>query len=290
MLSLGTVQFGMPYGATNRKGKPSEAEVREIVATALEAGMMLDTASGYGDAEAVLGRVFEANRDARIVTKTPGFSDRAAITEHDVETLHDSFEASLAHLGRQSIYGLLLHYGEDSLRPGGARLLDALQDIKKFGRAEKVGVSVYSPEDLQEILKMARPDIVQLPFSIADQRFIKSGHLARLKEMGIEIQARSVFLQGILLAETSDLPAHFKSDAVELSKIHRAISGAGRLRACLGFVAQRAEIDTIVVGVTNVQELRQILEAVSDGRDLEIDYADLAIDDTGIIDPRTWRI
>ena len=31
MLSLGTVQFRMPYGATNRKGKPSEAEVREIV-------------------------------------------------------------------------------------------------------------------------------------------------------------------------------------------------------------------------------------------------------------------
>ena len=46
VLSLGTVQFGMPYGAANRKGKPSEAEC-EIVATALEAGMMLDTASGW---------------------------------------------------------------------------------------------------------------------------------------------------------------------------------------------------------------------------------------------------
>ena len=79
----------------------------------------------------------------------------------------------------------------------------------------------------------------------------KADILARLKEMGIEIQARSVFLQGILLAQTSDLPAHFKSGAVELSKIHRAISDTGRLRACLGFVAQRAEIDTATVGVTN---------------------------------------
>ena len=63
----------------------------------------------------------------------------------------------------------------------------------------KIGVSVYDVDELEEIIDTHQIDIVQLPSNIFDQRFMKSGILARLKSLEVEIHARSTFLQGLLL-------------------------------------------------------------------------------------------
>ena len=43
--------------------------------------------------------------------------------------------------------------------------------LKKRGLIEKIGVSVYSPEELNKILKSFKIDVVQLAMNIFDQRF-----------------------------------------------------------------------------------------------------------------------
>src|ERR1700722_9628385 len=71
-IGLGTAQFGMDYGISNRSGRPSELEVAAIVARAAEAGIgYLDTASGYGEAETLIGRHLPSGHSLRIVTKLP---------------------------------------------------------------------------------------------------------------------------------------------------------------------------------------------------------------------------
>ena len=56
-LALGTVQFGLPYGVANRSGQPPFKVARDILACAIEVGVtVLETAEGYGESEAVLGR------------------------------------------------------------------------------------------------------------------------------------------------------------------------------------------------------------------------------------------
>ena len=73
-LALGTVQFGLAYGATNTRGQVPEDEVARILGSARQAGVrFLDTASAYGTAEAVLGRTLPPGHDFRIVTKTPAW-------------------------------------------------------------------------------------------------------------------------------------------------------------------------------------------------------------------------
>ena len=55
-IALGTVQFGLDYGITNNIGKVSQDEVRAILKYAKENGIdTLDTASGYGNSEEILG-------------------------------------------------------------------------------------------------------------------------------------------------------------------------------------------------------------------------------------------
>ena len=82
--------------------------------------------------------------------------------------------------------------------------------LKSEGLVKRIGVSVYDAAEIDGVLEIFRPDVVQLPLNIFDQRLIQSGHIKALQSAGIEIHARSAFLQGILLSERSALPDYFK--------------------------------------------------------------------------------
>ena len=57
---LGTAQLGFDYGVVNRAGKPEFESACEIVSAAWQGGVrQFDTAQGYGESEAVLGRIFQ---------------------------------------------------------------------------------------------------------------------------------------------------------------------------------------------------------------------------------------
>ena len=68
-LGLGTVQFGCDYGISNTKGQVLIDEVVKILDYALKNGIdIIDTASLYGNSEAVLGQ-FDLSK-FKVVTKT----------------------------------------------------------------------------------------------------------------------------------------------------------------------------------------------------------------------------
>ena len=45
-------------------------------------------------------------------------------------------------------------------------------------------------------------DVVQLPYSVYDQRMLANGTLKMLRSKNIQVHARSVFLQGLLLSSS----------------------------------------------------------------------------------------
>ena len=96
----------------------------------------------------------------------------------------------------------------------------------------KIGVSVYTPEELEKYIDDI--DIVQIPLSIADGRFLP--FLPKLRKRGVEIHARSVFLQGKLLT----------GDGVPKIDYHD----------CLGY-ALAQDVDYVIVGVNSLQEIKQ---------------------------------
>ena len=66
-ISLGTVQFGLDYGITNHSGQVTIDEVKNILNYAKGKSIdTLDTASGYGNSEQVLGEAGVNNY--RIIT------------------------------------------------------------------------------------------------------------------------------------------------------------------------------------------------------------------------------
>lgn len=290
-IALGTVQFGVNYGISNKVGKTPQAEVSAIMATARSNGVsVIDTASLYGDSEAVLGRSLPPNSGFKIVTKTPQFAGQT-LDESDAQALEDTLRASLTKLGTPSIYGLLIHRADDLLLPGADLLMDRLLKLKQNGLVSKVGVSAYSGQQIDRVMDRFPMDLIQLPVNALDHRLLQSGHLQELKRIGVEIHARSAFLQGLLLMEQQAIPGYFASVRGRLESYHRYIGEQGLtpLQAALGFVTGIPEIDQVVCGVNDARQLREICAAAQTEVDVGA-FADFAITDEAIVNPALWKL
>ena len=170
-----------------RAARCRRTDAAAILTRAARAGIgVLDTAANYGEAEEGAGGA--GTSAFRIVTKTIG--------------LKNGLEAVIAR-ARQSAATLdadtLLVHAAVGLRVRMAkRLWDALQRAERRrrvpqdrhlglcrGRSGRAGGTLPARRDA-------------IPFSLLDQRLLADGSLARLEELGVEIHARSLFLQGLL--------------------------------------------------------------------------------------------
>lgn len=259
-LALGTVQFGMNYGISNTAGQVRPDEVGRILEYCVSNGIdTLDTAQGYGESEAVLGR-FDLS-PFRIVTKLMG---------------NARLEDSLERLGTQGVYGLMLHRENEC----DDSTWGLFESCKAQGLATKIGVSVYTPRVLESLLERYPIEIVQFPMNILDQSFLPL--LPTLKEKKIEIHTRSAFLQGLLLMD--DLPEYFNPVRDKISAIPKP-----RLDHALGFLKKQGPVDKIVLGVTGLRDLQEIVDAYS--RDVpETDYGRYAVSDERYINPSLWQV
>jgi len=288
-LGLGAVQFGLDYGIANRRGKTVLEEVRDILACAAERGIRtVDTAPAYGDSEEVLGCVLPRDHRFQIVTKTPAF-DTGMITAEDARRLRHSFDQSLTRLRQQAVYGLLVHHASDLLAPGGERLWEAMTALKIAGNVKVIGVSVYTARQIDAILARFAVDVIQLPVNLFDQRLVQSGRLKELKKRGIEIHARSVFLQGLLLMAPEEIPEPLAAARPLIVELRRETERAGisPQQAALGFVKSIAEIDRILIGVESGRQLRDNITAFTAGASLLFDR--FAVTDEHILNPSLWK-
>jgi len=289
-LGLGTAQLGLPYGVSNRCGQPSEEEAAAILECALAGGVeTIDTAPAYGEAEALLGRLLPATAGVGIVTKTPPLASEE-VSVGDCDAVARSAERSLERLGRERLDGLLLHHGAELALPGGKQLAARLAALREAGLVEKLGVSVYDRAELDAARERLEIDLVQLPLNAFDQRLLRDGTLAELREAGVAVHVRSAFLQGLLLMEVAELPASLAAAAGPLRRFEelRRRRGLSRIEAALGPLRDQPGVDVVLVGANSARELRECVAAmreVAPGGGLS---EELAVADPELIDPRRW--
>lgn len=289
-LALGTAQFGMAYGVSNRIGQVAGRELDQIISLSKHSGIKLfDTAPAYGESEKSLSTYITDYKEIQIVTKTPHFQNKV-INSRDLAEFRKTFQKSLTNLQVDSVYGLLVHRGADLLRPGANSIWAEMELLKAMGKVSFLGVSVYSPEELSQLLDSYPIDIVQLPLNILDQRFLQCGILNQLGKAGIGVHVRSAFLQGLLLAEPTQLPRYFEPLVPHLQSIRRAAaaSGCSILSVALKFGLNLKDVETVLVGVDSVSQLDQILGAVDDSVPEDFDWERCAASELRWINPTLW--
>ncbi|MGY4468397.1 aryl-alcohol dehydrogenase-like predicted oxidoreductase [Bradyrhizobium sp. LB9.1b] len=214
---------------------------------------------------------------------------KALPLSHGLEQVERRARRSLDLLGRRPADAILVHAAGDLAGPDGSRLWALLERLRDEGLYRRIGISAYFADRPLELARRYRPDLMQLPFSLLDQRLQQSGQLALLKELDIEIQVRSVFLQGLLFMDPAQLPPRLAHAGPALANTQARIRQAGvrLIEAALGFVLAQDDVDVTVVGVTNTHELAQIVAALAT-RVSDIDWRACAIDDPVTLTPSLW--
>jgi len=283
-LALGTVQFGLPYGVANKSGQVSQNEAQSMLRIASENGIdTLDTAIAYGESEECLG--FAGVNNFKLVTKLPPIPDGCL----DISGwIHEQVTSSLFRLGVKKLYGFLLHKSEDLLGPDGSELYRALDSLKEKGLVKKIGVSIYSPNELESLKKDFSFDLIQAPFNLIDQRLLHSGWMKKLKDSGIEIHTRSTFLQGLLLMTEIEISPKFSPWNGILKKWHNWLdeNNISALQASLAFSLSFSEIDRVVIGADSVSQLQQIFDVIK--LPLIFNFPSIDCDDDCLINPSRW--
>lgn len=284
-IALGTVQFGLPYGIANRVGQVSISSAQDMLRLARNWGVdTLDTAIAYGESEYCLGQI--GVKQYRVITKLPAIPDGNCDIPAWVE---QQVLASLERLGIASLYALLLHRPAQLLEAQGPAIFQALTNLKKSGRVKKIGVSVYSPAELDLLVEKYRLDIVQAPFNLLDRRLFTSGWLRRLQAENVEVHTRSTFLQGLLLMPLSEIPVEFlawKDLWEEWSNWLQSNRRVTALQACLAYPLSFSEIGRVVVGADSSNQLVQLLHAAMS---CELSaFPDIQCDDETLINPSNW--
>jgi len=278
-LALGTVQFGLDYGILNTTGQAPLEEVKKVLKLAKEHNIdTLDTAARYGNSEQVLGEVGVNNY--RIITKTTPL-------KNGVDRVIKGFYQSLDNLNIGQVDGLLIHNIDDVKDKRFGDLFHKLNELKEEGLINKIGFSTYTPDQVDFLLENFDFDLIQVPFNIFDTRLIEGGQLQALKKKNIEIHARSIFLQGVLL-DFDNLSSYFSKWKKQFDKYQSTVekSGLSLLEYALNFTLNVQEIDKILVGVNSADQLKEIVQAKKKQSSLSA----FPIDDIALLNPGLWKV
>lgn len=282
-LGLGTVQFGLDYGVTNTTGQLNSDTCKDILSYAQKGGIkILDTAAGYGESEDILGEL-EISKDFSLVSKIPTLAKSAP------QSLRQSIETTLTRLKRDSINGILLHNEQDLLENKADDYYRELLSLKAQGVVGQIGVSFYSVEAANEIIKRYDIDLIQIPASHLDRRFENNKVIELAKSKNIEVHARSLFLQGLLLANPDKRPEKFRS----FNELHRfdeqvELLNLTPLQLAMSYLTQTLEIDCAVVGCTSREQLTQIIDAYNFCKKVKIEVPNLSTLNSALINPVNW--
>lgn len=284
-IALGTAQFGIDYGINNKRGKLRPGEVFKILDEAAGAGIdTIDTAHSYGDSEKVIGDFIRSGKVGfKIVSKLPAsaYGKTGGI-----------FEESLDRLEVSALYGYLVHGFEAYKKDEG--VWSELEELRSRRRVEKIGFSLYLPSELEYLLQRKLPiDIIQIPFSVFDQRF--GPYLSVMKKKNIEVHARSIFLQGLVFKDADTLDGYFANirDKIEALNCLSVKSGVSIVSLCVNFAAANSCIDKVIVGVDSVENLTDIMNALQDGflsKDAVNEILNMRVDDENMLLPFRWKL
>ena len=284
-LAIGTAQFGSNYGVSNQTGQISRREIKKILKGALRKGIYtLDTASAYGSSEQILGILGIKSFD--VISKLERLPTDVKDTR---KWIFEQILGSLTKLNVSSLCGYLLHYPQDLLGPDGDLLFETLFEAKAQGLIEKIGISIYDPRELDLLIGKYEFNIVQAPMNVFDRRIAESGWLDRLKNLGIEVHIRSVFLQGLLLMNASARPNFVRQwgDLFDVYDKWLRASSLTALQACIGTIKQFDGISKIIVGVSSLQEFEDIAETTANTA-VTNSPRYLISDDKDLINPSRW--
>tara|TARA_A100001011_G_C14319001_1_gene849481 strand:+ start:6736 stop:7584 length:849 start_codon:yes stop_codon:yes gene_type:complete len=280
-LILGTAQFGNGYGIKNKFNKIDLKKIIEILEISKKKGInYLDTASDYNFINRIKGKY---NLSKFEIINKISYKDTLHYSNLKKNIFND-----LNNLKKNNFYCIHLHQPHLYKKRELDKLYNFLLKLKSEKVVKKLGFSIYKPEEFFYYQKYFKPNIVQAPLNIFDRRIIKFGLDNYLEKKGIQLHARSIFLQGLLLMKNKD--KYFKKwdKNFKLLDFHAKKNSLTNYELSINFIKQQKKINSIIFGVDNINQLKNSLKAFKKPN-VNIPK-NLGLDNELILNPSNWQI
>ncbi len=275
---IGTVQFCKKYGINRKKTKKND--ILSILKYLKKNKIYtLDTALNYNILKLSKKYNFKLQK-FNITTKIPKITCNKErnkvlkILKNDIQ--------SCKIKKYQCIY---LHDTIDLNKHDIKQSLEFLLFLKKIKITKKIGYSLNNTSDYFKLKKYMVPDQVQIPYNFFDQEFFEKKIQNLLKIDKTKVHVRSIFLQGILLNN------NLKNIKMKLtmSKIKNLckLKNIKLIDACINFILKNKNIDKVVVGVNDINELKEILNYKK--KRLNLNFLNKIALNKKYIKPYLWR-
>jgi aryl-alcohol dehydrogenase-like predicted oxidoreductase len=282
-LILGTVQFGLEYGINNTLGKPSKEEVYNTLLVAKDSGIStLDTADQYGNSPVLIGEFKRTYAKEFLVN-----------TKFKVNNLNirEQLDYSLDVLGITAIEVYFYHSFSDLIQYPKVKL--ELMNLKEGSKIQKIGVSVYTNDEIEIAVNTPEVDVIQIPFNLLDNISHRGYWLGKARDNGKIIQARSAFLQGLFFKDTDSFPPYLTPLKKYVNQLHSIAKECGVTveNLCLSYVLGQQDIDQVIIGVDNSNQLKKNLTYSRSFLDTKIiqEINAIKVIETELLYPINWR-
>jgi 1-deoxyxylulose-5-phosphate synthase len=293
-LALGTAAFGLENYGIQEQGEPrrlSEGEAIGLVRAAVEKGInFFDTARGYGESEAVLGKGLSDCASCIIATKVGIPADTKGSTALR-RAVMDSVETSLKALRRDVLEVAQIHNATQEMLERG-EILDLLERAREAGKLKFIGASVYGEPAALAAIRSGRIDVLQIALNLLDQRMLATV-VPEARKSNVGVVVRSVFLKGALTNRAKLLPDGLRSLTEASDRMREALGETWEslpltaLRFCLSVPG----VHSVLVGLRSLPELEAACVAQTAGlldgavvRKTKL----LSLNDEQLLDPSYW--
>lgn len=281
-LVVGTANFGSNYGINNNA--ISERDVSKIVKdTIVREDIFIETGENYLGAEELIGNILKSTRFNNFIIKISPkhFSSKKSILK--------CVEGSLTRLRQDRAFAIMLHGFGDPLKESTDSVKTAFETVLAKGLTTRVGLSCY---EISEVISARElfPEmtIFQLPENIVDRRKQNSEKLKELSNLGVIFQVRSVFLQGLLVKKSMNLPKELQEIELIQSEIEFLAkrNGIDSGELCLRYAQSLDWASQLVLGFDSYEQFKKNLSCIeSTGPNISIDIPQAS---DFLIDPRNW--
>ena len=249
---VGTANFSKKYGILNNV--LPKKEINSILKISINKGINeIDTADDYNK---FLEKNYRKLKTFKIYQK---INLKNFKTNKKIKSKIYKYLFIKKNIKIKSLHGVTLRKPEILLTKIGKEIYDILNNFKLKGIIKKIGISIYTCKKLEKILKNFQIDYVQIPVNLVNISVFNETKKI-IKNKKIEIHARSIFLQGLLLRKWHQLPSELKFLKNYWKKIDKKLklNNIDKYQACVNFVTN-LEVDKLVVGFDNGDQLKKLL-------------------------------
>jgi aryl-alcohol dehydrogenase-like predicted oxidoreductase len=272
---LGTANFTQAYGVLSDESVMPSSDMCSILSQAYESGIRtLDTAIGYGDITQTVP--LDLLKKFKIITKVSALNDEAQLLK------------KMEMYKGLNVYAVLIHDPQNLVLVSPSVVRSRLEALRSHYAVEKIGVSAYDVGDIEQFKAVFPPQLIQMPLNPLNQSFDTASFIEYVQTYGIEVHARSLFLQGLLLAQ--DLPKKLEAlHDVWASAKHTLEKYPSALQGLLLWASAKPWVHSWILGVSSVRDFQEILGVARvKERDIEQEVPIFQPVNHPLVDPRCW--